>query len=366
MISFTPTEEQQMLIDAVRRYSANEVRPAAHEADESCGFPDKVIRTGWALGILPGNIPEAMGGFGDAYSAVTGALAYEELAYGDLSLALHLMTPALVAVPLMLDGTPDQRAEFMDLFLDETPPPVTAALIEPRIDFDPARLKTTAAAENGHYRLNGQKVYVPLAEGAEWILVYAWNLDAGQVDGFFVRGDAPGLAVGPRERLMGVRALPTYPLTLEDVRVEAAYRLGGEAGADFARLMAHSRVALAALAVGVMRGALDYAIDYAKQREQFGAPIATRQAIAFMLAECAIEVDATRLMVWEAAWKLDQGQDATRESYLAKAYADKAAVMVTDSAVQTLGGYGYIREYPVERWLRNARGLAAFDGLAMV
>lgn len=366
MISFTPTEEQQMLIDAVRRYSANEVRPVAHDSDENCGFPDKVIRTGWALGILPGNIPEALGGFGESHSAVTGALAYEELAYGDLSLALHLMAPALVAVPLMLDGTPEQRAEFMDLFLDETPPRVTAALIEPRIAFDPARPQTTAVAENGHYRLNGRKATVPLAEGAEWILVYAWNAGAERVDAFFVRGDAPGLVTGPRERLMGVRALPTYPVTLEDVRVEAAYRLGGEAGADVARLMAHSRVALAALAVGVMRGALEYAVDYAKQREQFGAPIATKQAIAFMLAECAIEVDAARLMVWEAAWKLDQGGDATREAALAKAYADKAAVLVADSAVQTLGGYGYIREYPVERWLRNARGFAAFDGLAMV
>jgi acyl-CoA dehydrogenase len=118
--------------------------------------------------------------------------------------------------------------------------------------------------------------------------------------------------------------------------------------------------------VGVMRGALEYAIQYAKERVQFGQPIATKQAIAFMLADCAMEIDSARLMVWEAAWKLDQGEDATREAYLAKQFADRAAVMVTDSAVQTLGGYGYIREYPVERWLRNARGFAAFDGLAIV
>ncbi len=165
---------------------------------------------------------------------------------------------------------------------------------------------------------------------------------------------------------MGVRALPTYPVTLDNVKVGADCRLGGEYGCDFARLLAHSQVALAALAVGVMRGALDYAIEYAKERVQFGKPIGTKQAIAFMLAECAMEVDAARLMVWEAAWKLDQGQDAAKEAYLAKQYADKAVMIVTDSAVQTLGGYGYIREYPVERWLRNARGFATFDGLAMV
>jgi len=172
--------------------------------------------------------------------------------------------------------------------------------------------------------------------------------------------------IGPREKLMGLRALPTYPVTLDGVKVGANCRLGGEAGCDFGRLLAHSQVALAALAVGVMRGAVEYAVNYAQERVQFGKPIGTKQAIAFMLAECAIEVDAARLMVWEVAWKLDQGQDASREAYLAKQYADKAVLMVADSAVQTLGGYGYIREYPVERWLRNARGFATFDGMAMV
>jgi acyl-CoA dehydrogenase len=366
MISFTPTEEQQMLVDAIRRYSTNDVRPIAHDADESGDLPDSVVNIGWEIGVLPGNIPEEMGGFGEDHSVLTGVLAYEELAYGDLALAMRLMTPALAAIPLVLEGTDAQREQFLPLFLDETPPPVTAALVEPRILFSPTDLKTTATPGNGSFVLNGQKAYVPLAAGAELILVYAWNPDAGQVDGFLVRGDAEGLAVGPREKLMGVRALPTYPVTLENVTVGADCRLGGDQGANFARVQAHSRVALAAMAVGVMRGAVEYAVEYAKQREQFGAPIGTKQAIAFMLAECAIEVDAARLMVWEAAWKLDQGQDATPESYLAKQYIDQAAVMVTDSAVQTLGGYGYIREFPVERWLRNARGFATFYGLAIV
>jgi len=366
MISFTPTDEQQMLIDAVRRYSTNDVRPVAHDADESGALPQAVLDTGWEIGILPGNIPESLGGFGDDYSALTGALAYEELAFGDLSLAMQLMTPALVAIPLILDGTDTQRDDLLPLFLDEKPPRLTAALLEPRINFDPRELKTTAVSEGDNFILNGQKAYVPLAGGAEQILVYAWNQDAGQLVGFFVRGDSEGLTVGPREKLMGVRALPTYPVTLENVRVGADCRLGGDAGCDFGRLLAHNQVALAALAVGVMRGALEYAIQYAKEREQFGAPIATKQAIAFLLADCAMEVDAARLMVWEAAWKLDQNQDASKEAYLAKQYVDQASVMVTDSAVQVLGGYGYIREYPVERWLRNARGFAAFHGMAMV
>ncbi|WP_119068512.1 acyl-CoA dehydrogenase family protein [Aggregatilinea lenta] len=366
MISFTPTDEQTMLIDTIRRYSANDVRPVAHEADECGDLPDVLLRTGWEIGILPGSIPESMGGFGEEASAVTGVLAYEELAYGDLALALRLMSPALAAIPLVLDGTDEQRDHLLPLFLDETPPRVTAAIVEPGMFFSPGRPRTTAARQNGHYVLNGAKAAVPLAEGAEWLLVYAWNDGENRVDAFIVQGDAEGVQVGARDKLMGVRALPTYPVTLNGVCVGADCRLGGEAGIQFSRLMARSQVALAAMAVGVMRAALDYAIDYAKEREQFGAAIATKQAIAFMLAECAIEVDATRLMVWEAAWKLDQGQDASKEAYLAKRYADKAALMVADSAVQTLGGHGYIREHPVERWLRNARGFASFDGLAMV
>ncbi len=366
MISFTLSDEQQMLVDTIRRYSLNDVLPAAHDADESGDVPEALVRTGWEIGILPGSIPESLGGFGEETSAVTGTLAYEELAYGDLALALRLMAPALAAIPLVLDGTDEQRDQLLPLFLDETPPRITAAIIEPGMFFNPGRPKTTASRQNGHYALNGKKAAVPLAADAERLLVYAWNEDAGQVDAFFVSANQDGLSVGTREKLMGVRALPTYPVTLDGVQVGADCRLGGEAGIRFPRLLAHSQVALAALAVGLMHASLDYAINYAKEREQFGAPIATKQGIAFMLAECAIEVDATRLMVWEAAWKLDQGQDASKEAYLAKRYADKAALMVADSAVQTLGGHGYIREHPVERWLRNARGFASFDGLAMI
>jgi alkylation response protein AidB-like acyl-CoA dehydrogenase len=172
--------------------------------------------------------------------------------------------------------------------------------------------------------------------------------------------------VGEREKLMGIRALPTFGLTLENCRLPLANKVGGEAGIEFGVLLNHSRVALGAAAVGVARAGYEYARDYAKERQQFGEPIAHRQSIAFMLAEMAIEVDAARLMVWEAAWKLDQGEDATVEATVMKYFVDNMVLEVADRAVQTLGGYGYIREYPVELWLRNARGFATFDGLAMV
>jgi alkylation response protein AidB-like acyl-CoA dehydrogenase len=362
MVSFTPTADQQALIDTIRRYAISDVRPIAHEADESSVLPESVIRKGWELGLIPAVIPEELGGFGDPLSAITGALAAEELAYGDLSLALAVMAPALVAYPLLLYGTAEQREHLLPLFLDEQPAPVTAALLEPRLFFDPCALETTTTIEGDKAILSGIKAYVPLAERARWLLVYARDRESGRVDAWLVDRQSRGVRVEGREKLMGLRALPMYQVLFNEVTVDLDLRLN----ADYTALLNRQQVALAAMAVGVARGAFEYARDYAKQRVQFGKPIAQNQAIAFMLAEAAIEVDAARLLVWEAAWKLDREEDASREAYLAKQYADKAVLQVTDSAVQTLGGYGFIREYPAERWLRNARGFPTFHGLAMV
>lgn len=362
MISFTPTEEQQLLLDTIRRYAVNDVRPAAHEADEESKLPPSLMQKGWELGLVPTVIPEELGGFGDSLSALTGVLAAEELAYGDLSIAMSVLSPALLAYPLILYGTAEQREQLLPLFLEEKPAPATAALLEPGVFFDANNLKTTATLEGNTMRLNGVKAYVPLADQARWLLIYARDSQTGKTDGYLVE-NGDGVQIEKREQLMGLRAMPTYRVQLNNV---TATKLGGAVGMDYAALLNRQRVALAALAVGVARGAFEYARDYAKQRVQFGKAIAQNQAIAFMLAESAIEIDGARLMAWEAAWKIDQGQDATREAVLAKQYADKAVLFVTDTAVQTLGGYGFIREYPAERWLRNGRGFPTFDGLAIV
>jgi acyl-CoA dehydrogenase len=189
---------------------------------------------------------------------------------------------------------------------------------------------------------------------------------SGTVDAFIVPRGCAGLTVGEREKNMGLKALPTYGLTLKDCAVPADARLGGERAIDFPRLISECKVGLAAMAVGVGRAAFEYARDYALQRRAFGAPIASKQAIAFMLAEMALEVDASRLLVWEAASRLDKSQDALKESYQAKNYAASAVLKIADNAVQILGGHGYIREHPVEMWLRNARGFAALEGLTTV
>lgn len=365
MVSFTPTEDQQLLIDTIRRYAHDNMRPAAHEHDEASQPALDVVKTGWQMGIVPSGIPEELGGFGEM-SAVTGAMAAEELAFGELATAMHVLAPSLFAYPVVLFGTADQREELLPMFLEEDLAPATSALLEPGIQFDPHNLQTTASAEGDRITLNGVKAAVPLADTATHLLVYARNSESGVTEGYIVAKDADGVSIQQREMLMGIRALPTFRVNFSDVTVDASARLGGAVGMNMQTILDRMNVALAAMAVGVGRAAFEYARDYAKQREQFGRAIAQNQSIAFMLAEMAVEIDAARLMAWEAAWKLDRGEDATREAYLARQFANKAVLQATDGGVQTLGGYGFIREYPAERWLRNGRGFPTFDGLAIV
>lgn len=364
MVSFTPTQEQRMLLDTLHRFAESEMRACARECDENREIPRSLVETGWELGLIPANIPAEYGGFGERHAMVTNVLALEELAWGDLSMALYILTPALFATPVLLEGTEEQKATYLPRFCGESFYPATAAFVEPVIQFDPNRMHTTARREGDFYILNGRKAYVPLAADAEVMLVYAAEGEATQA--FIVPTDAQGLTIGPREGHMGLRALPTYQVTLEGVQIPVSNRLGGETGADVSRLLAYMRAATAGVAVGVARASYEYARDYAKQRVQFGEPIAHRQAIAFMLAEMAIDIDGLRLMTWEVAWKLERGEDATRDAYLARLMADDVAMEVTDRGVQILGGYGYIRELPAELWMRNGRGIAMLEGVVML
>lgn len=365
MYSFDPTEEQQMLIDAVQKFAVNDLRPAAHEAEENKELPKKLINKGWELGLLQASIPESYGGFGER-SAVTGVLALEEMAFGDLAGTLAVLTPSLFAKPILLVGSEQQKQEYLSRVVAGEWKPFTAALIEYAFDFDPNDLKTTAILQGGEYVLNGEKVFVPFAKGADTILIYA-NLD-GQTQGFIVPKAAAGLSISDeREKLMSLNALPLYRVKLDNVKTSASNRLGGASGHNFESILASMRVANAAAAVGVANAAFEYAKNYAREREAFGMKIAQKQAIAFMLAEMRTEIEAIRLLTWESAWKLDQGrEDAVNEAYLAATGAADMAMMVTDHALQVLGGHGYIREHPVEMWMRNGRGFATFTGLAIV
>jgi len=364
VISFSPTEEQQMIVTMVKQFANDEMRKIYRECDESGEIPDSVIDTAWKMGLISSNIPDEYGGSGGEHSAITGSLIGEELAWGDLSMTMHILCPALFAYPVLEMGTETQKRKYLPLFCGEKYKAATAALIEPRFGFDPCSLSTIAQPDGNEYVLNGEKCYVPLAAEADFLLVYA--RENGNSQGFIIEKGTKGLEVGEQEKNMGIKALATYELSLKNCRVPKENRLGGQKGCDFKRIMNCSRVALSAMATGVARAAFEYSRDYAKERVAFGEPIASRQAIAFMLAEMAIEIDATRLMTWEAAWKLDRKEEATEEASLVKAYTDDMVIMVTDRAVQILGGHGYVREHPVELWLRNGRGFVTFDGMAIV
>jgi acyl-CoA dehydrogenase len=364
MISFSPSEEQQMIMNMVKQFANDEMRKVFRECDETCEIPASIIDKAWSLGIVSTSIPGEFGGAGGEHSVVTGALIAEELAWGDLSMAMHILSPALAVYPILEMGTEEQKKKYLPAYCGEKCVAATAAIIEPRFGFDPYSLLTTARANGQGYLLNGSKCYVPLAAGADLLMIYA--NDNGRSHGFIVEKGTKGVEIGEREKNMGIRALATYELNLKDCHVISDSRLGGDKGCDFDRVMNRSRVALSAMAVGVAKAAFEYSRDYAKDRVAFGEPIASRQAIAFMLAEMAVEIDSARLMTWEAAWELDRKEEATKEASLAKHYADDMVVMVTDRAVQILGGHGYIREHPVELWLRNGRGFATFDGMAII
>jgi alkylation response protein AidB-like acyl-CoA dehydrogenase len=270
------------------------------------------------------------------------------------------MTPSLFVTPLLLAGSEEQKEKWIPPVIEADWTPYTAALIEPSFDFDPNALKTTAVKEGDSYLLNGVKTFVPYAAQAEAMVVYA-SLE-GATKAFIVE-KGKGVVVSERLKLMSLDALPLYGVTFENVKVTSANLLEG----DFASILASMQVANAALAVGVARASFEYARDYAKERDAFGVKIAQKQAIAFMLAEMATEIEAIRLLTWEAAWKLDTGkEDAFTDAYLASTGAADMVMMVTDRGVQILGGHGYIRDHPVEKFMREGRGFASFTGLAIV
>jgi acyl-CoA dehydrogenase len=362
VIDFEPTEEQALIRETVSDFAMSEIRPRAREADEAGKIPSDVLSRAHELGLVANGLPEQFGGGGER-SALTSALIAEELAYGDLSIALAILAPGLLAYAVADFGTEAQKKSLLPALIASPSALGTIALQEPRFDSDPYRPRTEARRSDDGWRLDGAKCLVPWPESVEHVLVLA--SEGQSLAGFLVPRDAAGLRATP-ESYLGIRALATAELTLDGVHVHADARLGGSGGGHVRALVERGRVGLAALAVGVARAAYELARDYAKERQAFGAPIATKQAIAFKLADMAIEIDAARLLVWEAAWRLDQGADTTREATLAIQQVRRVALEVTDGAVQVFGGHGYIREYLPEMLLRNARGFACFEALTLV
>lgn len=364
MAEFTLLEEQKLVQETMRSFAQEEMRKFSRECDETSTLTAGILEKVWGLGICATSIPEAYGGYGFDRSALTGLIMAEELACGDVSLAMAALTPMLMLVPILEFGTEAQKQEWLPRFCGDNFFPVTAALMEPRVMFDPFELAIGAEERGGVVVLNGRKCMVPLADRAEHFVIYAASAD-GSINAYIIDRGTPGLTIGAVEKNMGLRALPLYPVTLDGCVISLERRIGGEHGIDYRRLLNISRATLSAMAIGVARASYEYALDYARERKAFDEPIASRQSIAFMLAEAAMEIDAMRLLAWRAAWRLDRGEEATRDATLAKTYSAEQAMKITDYGVQILGGHGYIREHPVEMWFRNGRAFASIEGLAM-
>jgi len=245
------------------------------------------------------------------------------------------------------------------------------ALTEPEAGSDVASIRTTAVRQGDHYVLNGQKRFITHGGIADLYVIFATvdrSLGHQGITAFIVEGDAPGLSAGKKEEKMGMRACHTGDVILEDVRVPVENRLGEEGEGFYIAMQAfeHTRPTVAACAVGVARAAYEYALQYAQERVQFGKPIIAKQAIRFMLADMATEIDAARLLAWRAAWRVDQGLPCNIQASMAKVYAADMAMRVTTDAVQVLGGYGYMREYPVEKWMRDAKILQIVEGTSQI
>jgi alkylation response protein AidB-like acyl-CoA dehydrogenase len=365
MISFGPTEEQSVARDAMREFATKAMRPIARDCDETASVPDAFLQSVWELGLTATQIPEAYGGAGELRSPVTNALVLEELAYGDVSLALAALTPSLFANAIVDLGSEAQKRAYLPLFSGARFHAASLALLEPSPAFDVLGTRTVAEPKGDGFVLTGRKSFVPLGERASHFLVLArcgagFGFDA--LDAFILPRDARGLTLSPVEKNLGLRALATTGLVLDRVEVPASSRLGDERGIDARRLVSASRAAIAIALTGVARAVSEYCIPYAKERVAFGEPIAKKQAIAFALAEMRIETDAMRHLAWKAASQLEHGLDATKSAQLARDYAAEECMKIADNGVQVLGGHGYIREHPVEMWYRNARTLGVLEG----
>ncbi len=364
MFGFSMSEEQQITKDTVNRLVKDFVIDNAHDMDEKCAIPEDYIQKAWELGTSFSMVSEAYGGYELDYSPVTNAIILEELAYGDMAFAVQTTLPSLFIYPVNEMGTDAQKEKYLPLYCKEEYAPCTLAINEPHFNFNAYNLKTVAEKKKDSYVLNGTKCFVPLAETAQHILVAATIEKENNF--FIISKDNPGLTIGEKEKNLGMYALNTYEIVLKDCEIPAEDRLGEANGCDFDSIIQKSNIAISALATGMSKASYEYARDYAKERIQFGEPIAHRQSIAFMIAEMAYEVECMRLMTWKAASRLESGMDICRESYLAKLYAGEMAMKVADYSVQLLGGHGFIREHPVERYYRNARGISILEGIAIV
>jgi acyl-CoA dehydrogenase len=367
-ISFALTEEQRALRELAHEFAEKEIRPVAAEHDEHQTHPADVIAKAHEVGLMNPHIPEELGGAG--LGGLEGTLIGEELCWGCSGIATAIVANILGALPMLIAGTEEQQREWLPPLLEE-PILCSFALTEPNAGSDVSGIQTTAVRHGDEYVINGSKMFITNAGRASWVIVFAsTDKSAGHrgLSSFIVPSDTEGVTVEKHLDKMGQRATDTSALAFQDVVVPAANRLGEE-GQGFKIAMQtldNTRPGTAAGAVGVARAAFEHAVEYARERVQFGQPIAINQGVNFLVADMAAEIEAARLLVWQAAWLLDQGQRATLQSSYAKRFAADTAMKVTTDAVQIFGGYGYMKEFPVEKLMRDAKLFQIYEGTSQI
>jgi acyl-CoA dehydrogenase len=369
-VSFALTDEQRELRALAREFAEKEIRPKAAEYDVQQTHPADIIAKAHGLGLMNLHVPERFGG--PELSAFDGMLVGEELNFGCSGVGTSILANGLGAGPVLIAGTDEQQSTWLPPLLDE-PLLCSFGLSEPGAGSDVSGIQTTAVRRGDEYVINGSKMFITNAGHASWMTVFAsTDRDRGHrgLSAFVVPMRTAGVAIEKHLDKMGQRSTDTSAVAFQDVVVPAANRLGGE-GDGFKVAMQtldFTRPGTAIGAVGVAQAAYELSIDYAKERVQFGQPIAMNQGVSFLVADMATEIEAARLLTWQAAWMIDSGwgRKATKYSSFAKRFAADTAMKVTTDAVQVFGGYGYMKEYPVEKLMRDAKLFQIYEGTSQI
>lgn len=368
MIEFSLTPEQEAIQGMARDFTRAEIAPVAAEHDRSGEYPREIVKKAFRAGLVYGALPEAYGGGG--LGVLDQLLIAEELSAGCAGIASCIAINSLAAIPLILHGSEAQKERYLGAACREERL-LALCVTEPGAGSDVAAIATTARRGNGEYVLSGNKCFITNGGVADYYIVFA-TVDPAKghrgITAFVVPREAAGVSVGKEEDKMGQRAANTTEVIFDEVVVPAKDRLGEE-GQGFRIIMHtfnHSRPGVAASAVGVARCAMDHALSYALERSQFGVPLFMQQAIMFMLADMAKDITAGRLLAWQAAWKGEQGLDNSAEAAMAKVFCGDMVMRVATEAVQIYGGYGYVRDYPVEKLMRDAKVFQIYEGTSQV
>jgi alkylation response protein AidB-like acyl-CoA dehydrogenase len=365
LFDLTPTDEQQMLQESFGDFAAGRLRPAALAADAACAAPPELLGQAEELGLSMLGVPEELGGAVAERSTVTTVLAAQALAHGDMGLAVGALAPSGVATALSLWGDAEQQSTYLPAFAGDEVPAAALAILEPHPVFDPMVLRTTARRSGGGFVLSGLKSLVPRGAEAELLLVAAALEGAGPALFVIEPGGVEGVEVRPAPA-MGVRAAATADVRLDEVAVPAGALVGEGDPQVYAECVRRSHLAWCAVSVGTGRAVRDYVISYVNERSQFGEPISHRQGVAFAVSDLAIELEGMHLVTLRAAARADAGEDFARETALARILCAERGMQIGSQGVQLLGGHGYVKEHPVERWYRDLRAAGVMEGALLV